>query len=64
MTVKKEMALRNDRLRKQERLGCRILILVVLVKRCKGERTNRCNWSGMFAQLGYIVSLSAKVEDG
>jgi hypothetical protein len=49
MTVKKVTDMRNDHLREQERLEDRFGTLVVLVKRCKGESTNRCNWSGMLA---------------
>ncbi len=41
MKVKKVMVMQNDRLRKQERLGYRFGPLIVLVKRCKGESTDR-----------------------
>ncbi len=52
MTVKNVMVMRNDRLMKQERLGDRFGLLVVLAKRCEGESTDRHNWSGMFAHWG------------
>ncbi len=37
MPVKKLRVMRNYRLRKQERLGYRIVPSVILVKKCKGE---------------------------
>jgi hypothetical protein len=39
-------------LRKRERLGYRIVLLFVLVKKCEGESIDRCNWSRMFAHWG------------
>jgi hypothetical protein len=40
MAVKKETVMRNDRLRKQERLGYTIVHLVVLIKSYEEESTD------------------------
>jgi hypothetical protein len=47
MTVKKVTVMKNDRLRKYERIGYGF---GPLVKRWKGEILSRFNWSGMFAR--------------
>ncbi len=52
MTVKKVTVMRDDCLRKTERLECRFGLLVVLLKRCKEESSDRRNWLGMFAHWG------------
>jgi hypothetical protein len=50
MTVKKVTVMRNDHFRKQDILGYWFGLLIVPVKRCKGQSDERrCNWSGMFA---------------
>ncbi len=62
MTVKKETVIRNDRLRKQERLGYRFGLLVVLNRGAKGRAPIKVVGHGCL--LIRVVSLDAKVEDG